>query len=479
LKLRNLLEKVNIVSVASDLDMEISGVCYDTRALLPGNVFVAIKGFETDGHKYIDAAVKSGAACVICEIAPFEEISYILVEDSRQALALISAAWFDYPAEKLRIIGVTGTNGKTTVTSLLKSVIEKCTGAKSGLIGTSGIMIGNDEIPAVHTTPESLELQKLLAMMVDKGCEYAVMEVSSHALELSRVHGIEFEVGVYTNLSQDHLDFHGTMEAYARAKSKLFAISQKSAINIDDDYAAVMLEKAAGSRFTYAINNDSADLVGKNVKLLSDGISFCALMIGDLVRFGLPIPGMFSVYNALAVVSAAFLIGLDMKQVSEALPMCEGVKGRAEVVPTDSEYTVIIDYAHTPDALEKIITAMRGSTASKVITLFGCGGDRDSTKRPLMGEMAGKYSDFVIVTSDNPRTEEPSAIIADILEGVKTAKVPYKVIENRKEAIFWALENAQPGDVVILAGKGHEDYQIIGKEKFHLDEREIVAEYFK
>ena len=478
LKLRNVLEKVDIVSEASDLDMEISGVCYDTRALIAGNIFVAIKGYETDGHKYIDTAAQNGAACIICEDAPKVDVPYVLVKDSRKALSLISIAWFQNPAEKLRMIGVTGTNGKTTVTSLLKCVIEKCTGAKSGLIGTSGIMIGDVEIPAEHTTPESYELQKILAMMVDAGCEYAVMEVSSHALELGRVHGIEFEVGVYTNLSQDHLDFHGTMEAYARAKSALFAISQKSAINIDDSYADVMLEKAAGSVFTYAIDDDSADLVGKDVKLLSDRISFCALMIGELVRFGIPIPGMFSVYNALAVVSAAFLLGLDINRVSEELPLCECVKGRAEVVPTDSDFTVIIDYAHTPDALEKIINAVRGSATGRVITLFGCGGDRDSTKRPLMGEIAGKYSDFVIVTSDNPRTEKPDAIITDILEGMKLTKAPYEVIENRKEAIFWSLENAKPGDVVILAGKGHEDYQVIGKEKFHFDEREIVAEYF-
>jgi len=477
--MNNLLENVPAIHVPEYLNMEISGICYDSRKISPGDVFVAIRGFETDGHKYIEAAVKAGAACVVCERSPDIRAPYALVEDSRAALALMSAVWFGYPARKLKIVGVTGTNGKTTVTSLLKCVIEQCTKAKVGLIGTSGNMIGEQHIPAIHTTPESFEMQKLLAMMVDAGCTYAIMEVSSHALVLDRVRGIEFEVGVYTNLSQDHLDFHGTMEAYAEAKSKLFALSKHSVINIDDAYASVMLEKAAGSVFSYAIDNDSADLVGKNVKQLSDRIYFCALMIGSLVRFELPIPGLFSVYNALAVVSSAFLLGLDIKQISEALPMCEGVKGRAEVVSAPADFTIIIDYAHTPDALEKIISAVRDGAQGKVITLFGCGGDRDSTKRPLMGEMAAKHSDFVVVTSDNPRTEAPGAIISDIIKGVQQTKTPYEVIENRKEAIFWTLESAKPGDVVILAGKGHEDYQIIGKDKIRFDEREVVAEYFE
>ena len=471
-----LLENVKILESAVSLDLQISGICSDTRKLTPGNLFVAVRGYESDGHEFIDEAVKKGAACIICEEKPKADIAYITVEDSRKALALVSAAWFDYPAKKMKVIGVTGTNGKTTVTTLLKCVIEKSTNSKAGLIGTSVNMIGDKQLPANLTTPESYEIQELLAMMVDEGCEYAVMEVSSHALVLSRVCGIEFEVGVFTNLSQDHLDFHGTMEAYAQAKSMLFSQSKNSAINIDDEYAQVMINGASGNVFTYAINDVSADLVGKDVKLYSDRVTFCALTIGNLLRLDVRIPGMFTVYNVLSVVSAALLLGLDIDTVTSVLPLCEGVKGRAEVVPTGRDFTILIDYAHTPDALEKIICAARTSVSGRVVTLFGCGGDRDSSKRPIMGSIAAKYSDFVIVTSDNPRTEQPGEIIKEILMGMEGTSTPYEVIENRREAIKWAIDNAKPEDVIILAGKGHETYQIIGKDKLHFDEREVVSE---
>jgi len=474
--LMQLLENVKILESTISLDTQISGVCSDTRRLAPGNLFVAVKGYESDGNEFIGEAIAKGAACVICEKAPEEEMAYIVVENSRKVLALVSAAWFDYPAEKIKVIGVTGTNGKTTVTSLLKCVIEKSTGSKAGLIGTSVNMIGDRELASKLTTPESYEIQELLAMMVNEGCKYAVMEVSSHALVLSRVWGLEFEVGVFTNLSQDHLDFHGTMKAYAQAKSMLFAQSKNSAINIDDEYAQIMINSAMGDVFTYAVNDVSADLVGKDVKLYSDRVSFCALTIGNLLRLDVHIPGMFTVYNVLSVVSAALLLGLDIDTVTSALPLCEGVKGRAEVVPTGRDFTILIDYAHTPDALEKIICAARSSVSGRVVTLFGCGGDRDSSKRPVMGSVAAKYSDFVIVTSDNPRTEQPGEIIKDILVGMEGTNTPYEVIENRREAINWIINNARSGDVIILAGKGHETYQIIGKEKLHFDEREVVAE---
>jgi len=474
--LMKLLENVKISETMASLDMQVGGVCSDTRKIKQGDLFVAVKGYESDGHEFIDEAIRKGAICIVCEKKPDTDIEYIIVKDSRETLALISAAWFDYPAKKLKMVGVTGTNGKTTVTSLLKCVIEKSTGAKAGLIGTSVNMIADRQIPSNLTTPESYEIQELLAMMVTEGCEYAVMEVSSHALVLSRVCGIEFDVGVFTNLSQDHLDFHGTMEAYALAKSKLFAQSRNSAINIDDDYAQVMIDGAAGNVFTYAINDVSADLVGKDVKLYPDRVTFCALTIGNLLRLDVRIPGMFTVYNVLSVVSAALLLGLDLDTVTTVLPLCKGVKGRAEIVPTGRDFTVMIDYAHTPDALEKIISTACNSATGRVVTLFGCGGDRDSTKRPQMGSMAAKYSDFVIVTSDNPRTEEPRAIIEDILSGMDGTDTPYEVIENRRDAIKWAIDNAKSGDVIILAGKGHETYQIIGKEKSHFDEREIVAE---
>jgi UDP-N-acetylmuramoyl-L-alanyl-D-glutamate--2,6-diaminopimelate ligase len=340
-------------------------------------------------------------------------------------------------------------------------------------------VIGQRQLDAERTTPESYEIQRLLAMMAEEGCQYAVMEVSSHALYLSRVHGIDFEIGVFTNLSPDHLDFHDFMEDYARAKSLLFARSRCSVINTDDEYAPIMIGSSAGTVVTYAAGDNAADFVAKSIKLHADKVDFCVLTIGNLIRVELPIPGTFSVYNALAVISASVTLGLDIQQVAAALGLCSGVKGRAEVVPSRGDFTVLIDYAHTPDALENIISAAKGFAQGRVVTLFGCGGDRDRLKRPRMGGVAVELSDFVVVTSDNPRTEEPGAIISEILKGMEGTKTPYQVIENRRDAIKWALGNAEPGDVLILAGKGHETYQILGKDKVDFDEREVVAEYFE
>jgi len=477
--LKDLLEKVDIVEAAADMDIEIHGVSFDTRTLRAGELFVAIRGFERDGNLFVEDAVKKGAVCVICEQAPSLGTQYIIVADARKALAAASAKWFDYPASKLKIIGVTGTNGKTTVTSLIKRALEKCSGEKAGLIGTNGYMIGERELPAERTTPESYTIQELLGAMVTEGCRYAVMEVSSHALKLRRVYGIEFEIGIYTNLTVDHLDFHSSLEEYADVKATLFENCRQAVINIDDPHAGLMIERAKCPVFTYAVNNDAADLVAKSIKLHSDRVDFCALTIGNLNRVELQIPGMFTVYNALAVMSAIMLLGFDIEGVAAVLQTCGGVKGRAEVVPTETDYTVLIDYAHTPDALLNIIEAARGFARGRVVTLFGCGGDRDKTKRPKMGEIAVKNSDFVIITSDNPRTETPATIISDIMAGVGETKTPHRVIENRREAIWWALEHSQPGDVLILAGKGQETYQIFGKEKTHFDEREVVAEYFE
>ena len=479
MQLRELLNKTDIVEASADLDARIAGVCFDTRKTMPGELFVAIRGFERDGHRFIGEAAEKGASCVICEEAPDVEIPYIVVKNSRIALAEVSAAWFGYPAEKLKIIGVTGTNGKTTVTNLLKQVIEKCTGEKAGLIGTIGNMIGDVSYPSERTTPESYDIHGFLDRIVREGGAYAIMEVSSHALELGRVHGIVFDAAVFTNLTPEHLDFHDSLDDYARAKSLLFSSCRGAAINIDDRYAPVMAANVPDCLFTYAVDDDAADLVAKNVKLHSDSIDFSILMIGKLIRINLPIPGMFSVYNALAVISASLLLGLDIDCITRVLETCTGVKGRAEVAPSGGDFTVLIDYAHTPDALSNIISAARGFARGRVVTLFGCGGDRDRIKRPLMGEIASGLSDFVIVTSDNPRTEEPAAIIEDILAGMTKTATPYRVIENRREAIFWALDNSGQGDVLILAGKGHETYQIIGREKTDFDERKVVADFFE
>jgi len=479
MKIKNLIENVNVIENRSDTETNISGICYDTRTIRNGELFVAIRGFETDGHKYIENAVENGAVCVICEEAPSVSIPYIIVEDSRKALATISAVWFGHPAKKLKIVGVTGTNGKTSVTNLVKHILENCTSSKIGLIGTNGNFIGDRELASEHTTPESYEMQKLLDKMVVEGCKYVVMEVSSHALQLSRVFGIEYDVGVFTNLTPDHLDFHGTMEKYAQAKSILFANSKVSVINTDDQYSPIMMEQAAGRLMTYAIDDATADLVGKDVKLQADKVDFCAVAVGSINRVELPIPGLFSVYNSLAAIATVVLLGFDIEDIAPTLKSYSGVKGRAEVIPTGHDYTVLVDYAHTPDALENIITTVRGFAEFRVITVFGCGGDRDKKKRPQMGEIATRLSDYVIITTDNPRTEDPQEIINEIVSGIDESVTTYKVIVNREEAICGALDELRSGDVLILAGKGHETYQIIGDKKIHFDDREIVAEHIR
>ncbi|MEG1164766.1 MAG: UDP-N-acetylmuramoyl-L-alanyl-D-glutamate--2,6-diaminopimelate ligase [Oscillospiraceae bacterium] len=477
MKIEALLKDVETIETNADLQTEIHDICYDSRKAGQGDLFVAIKGFESDGHKYIGIAKSQGAVCCICEEKPTEDIPYILVENSREALALVSKNYFDDPASKMTLIGITGTNGKTTTTLLLKHVLEDITGKKIGLIGTNENMIGQNVLPTERTTPESYELQKIFRQMADEGCKYVIMEVSSHSLVLSRVAGLHFEVAVFTNLTQDHLDFHKTMEEYAGAKAMLFERCDKAAINLDDEWGGYMCERARCPVFTYSETKLEADLVAKDIRLSPSSIKFCALANNSLVRISLGIPGRFSVYNAMAVMSAALLLGLPLAKICESLKTAKGVKGRVEVVPTPDDFTILIDYAHTPDALENVLKSMKEVTEGRVVVVFGCGGDRDKTKRPIMGEIAASLADYAIITSDNPRTEDPSAIIADILSGIKAPKNRYKVIENRGEAIAFAIDSHMAGDVIILAGKGHETYQIIGKTKHHMDEREIVAEH--
>jgi len=478
--LRDLLLDVKPIEVTANLDMEIRDIRYDSREVESGDMFVAISGFETDGHSYIAAAWDRGAALVVCQRKPEIDIPYVLVEDSRTALAYISARYFGQPAKSMKMLGVTGTNGKTTTTLLLKSVLEQCLDVKVGLIGTNENMIGDAAIEAERTTPESYVLQKLLRQMADAGCAYVVMEVSSHALALGRVAGIQYAVGVFTNLSQDHLDFHHTMEAYALAKAQLFAQSDVGLINIDDNYAPIMLEvakQASCKVISFSVEKNEADLMAKSIRLKTDSVEFSVLVPGEIERMTLHIPGEFSIYNALGVVGTVYAQGVCLPKIAAALGKAKGVKGRVESVPTDGDYTILIDYAHTPDAIENVLTAVRGFAKGRVVMLFGCGGDRDPLKRPIMGEAAARLSDFVIVTSDNPRTEVPAEIIADILPGVEKTDTPYVTIVDRREAICYAIEHHQPGDVIVLAGKGHETYQIIGKEKFDLDERVVIADY--
>ena len=479
MKLRQLIANIDVLENTADPELEISGISYDSRKTQPGDLFVAIKGFEADGHRFIPKAVANGAAAVLCEDAPTDDTPYVKVKDCRYGLAVASRDFFGNPAGEMTVIGFTGTSGKTSSTHILKHVLESAAGAKVGLIGTNGNMIGERLLHTEHTTPESLELHKLFRQMKDEGCTHVVMEVSSHSLTLERVAGITFDVAVFTNLSQDHLDLHGTMEEYAAAKKKIFSQCRVGCINMDDERGAYMAEGVTCPILRYSAKDNAADLSAKDVRLSATGVRFAAVHGSELALTKLAIPGMFSVYNALSVMAACIALGLPLADIAAGISSAKGVKGRMESVPTDGDYSILIDYSHKPDALEKALKALRPVTKGRLIVLFGCGGDRDRGKRPIMGEIAADNADLVIVTSDNPRTEDPMDIIREILPGVKSRHKAYKMICDRPEAIRWAIDNAGPGDVILLAGKGHEDYQIIGHEKHHMDEREIVADWLK
>ena len=475
MKLGELLQGIDILELHADPELEITGVSYDSRQTGPGGLFVAVTGYETDGHRFIPMALEKGASCVLCQQKPEGEVPYVLTGDSRAALARLGRNWFGDPAASMVMVGVTGTNGKTTTTYLLKDILEKCLNAKVGLIGTNQNMIGDEILHTERTTPESFELQALFRSMADAGCTHVVMEVSSHALCLQRVAGIDFAVGLFTNLSQDHLDFHHTMEAYCDAKALLFRQSEKGVYNADDPWASRVTKDASCPMLSFG--EQAGDLRAENVRLAVDGVSFDASCDGETVPVHVGIPGGFTVYNALGVLAAAKALGVSLADSAKVLAASAGVKGRVEVVPVPWDYTILIDYAVTPDAIENVLTTVRGFAEGRVVILFGCGGDRDRGKRPKMGKIAAQLADFVVITSDNPRTEDPDFIISEILPGLEGAATPYVVEPDRVKAIRYAMDHAQPKDVIILAGKGHETYQIIGHEKRHLDEREVVAEY--
>lgn len=476
MKLREIIKNLDIIKCNADLETEITGINYDSRQIQPGNIFVAIKGFSSDGHRFIPKAMELGAAVIVCEEEQSEDVPFVLISDSRKSLALMSRDFYANPAAEMTVIGFTGTSGKTSSTYITKHLLEQTLGAKVGLVGTNGNMIGDVMLHTEHTTPESLELHKLFRRMADEGCTHVVMEVSSHSLTLERVAGITFDIGIFTNLSQDHLDLHGTMDEYAAAKRRLFKQCRLGIINMDDERADFMAQGAECELMGYSAVNADASLYADNIELSASGVKFRANYKGEQENTALKIPGMFSVHNALGVLAVGLGLGIDLKLCCQALMSASGVKGRMESVPTDGDYSVIIDYSHKPDALENVLKTLRPVTRGRLITLFGCGGDRDRLKRPIMGRIAAENSDLVIVTSDNPRTEDPMDIINEILPGLENTDTPYKVICIREEAIAWAIDNSCPGDVILLAGKGHEDYQIIGHEKRHLDEREVVAD---
>lgn len=479
MKLRELIKNLSIIEMNADAELEISGVSYDSRKTEKGDMFVAIRGFEADGHKFIPKAVENGAAVILCEEKPSCDIPYVLVSDSRYGLAIVSRDFFGDPASEMTMIGITGTSGKTSSSYLIKHMLESKLDAKVGLIGTNGNMIGDEFLHTEHTTPESYELHKLFRHMADSGCTHVVMEVSSHSLTLERVAGIHFDVALYTNLSQDHLDFHGTMEEYAVAKRKLFSMCSLGCFNLDDAWADFMRDGASCRTMTFSTEKNEADLVAKDIRLTADGVRFASVSGDEISITKLGIPGMFSVYNALGTMSVGLALGLSLADCSDAMSSAKGVKGRLEIVPTGRDFSVVIDYSHKPDALEKVLKTLKPVTRGRLIALFGCGGDRDKLKRPIMGRIAADNADLVVVTSDNPRTEDPDEIIREIVAGMKDKRTPTKVICDRREAIAWAIDNAAPGDVLLLAGKGHEDYQVVGHEKHHMDEREIVADCLK
>ncbi len=458
-------------------DKEISHVAYDSRNVKPGTLFFCVKGFTVDGHDFAAQAVNSGAVALVVTHQLNLNVAQIIVKDTREAMALMSAAFYGHPAKKMRMVGITGTNGKTSTTYLIKSIFEN-EGYKVGLIGTIVNMIGDEKIHTERTTPESCDLQEILANMQNEGCGAVVMEVSSHSLELKRVFGIEFEGAIFTNLTQDHLDFHGNFENYAAAKRILFGMSKVSAINADDSYGKYMVEGAKGKTVKFSVGN-GGDYCANDISLTPEASRFVLATKDFKTPIYINIPGLFSVYNALGSAALCLEMGIDLFSVKNGLEKVECVAGRFERLPTHGEtMSIILDYAHTPDSLESTLKTVRGFAQGRVVCVFGCGGNRDNKKRAIMGKIAGELADFSIVTSDNPRFEEPMDIIREIEEGMQDYKEKYIVIENRYEAIKYAIENYLPSDVILLAGKGHEDYQEIKGVKHPFDEKVICEEIF-
>jgi UDP-N-acetylmuramoyl-L-alanyl-D-glutamate--2,6-diaminopimelate ligase len=479
MKLSELLGPLPEYRVAGRTDIEITDVVYDSRKADEGAVFFCIKGLEADGHDYAPAAVERGARALVVtrELALSRPVTQVVAPDSREAMALMSAAFFGFPARVMTMVGVTGTNGKTSTTHMVKSIMEAA-GQKVGLIGTITNMIGEERIHTERTTPESVDLHRLLKRMRDEGVDTVVMEVSSHSLKLRRVAGIAFDVAAFTNLSQDHLDFHGNWDDYFASKKLLFGMCAQAVVNCDEDASRRMVEGRTYPVTGYGIR-EQAHIMAHGIDITPRGASFMLQIGGQTLPVNLCIPGLFTVYNALAAAGIAHVLGATGRSILLGLERIRRVPGRFESLETHGrDVTVILDYAHSPDGLDNVLNAIREFAKGRIITVFGCGGDRDRGKRPLMGEIAGRYSDLCVITSDNPRSEDPLSIIGEIREGMVRTACDYTVIENRRDAIIFALGGARSGDVVLLAGKGHEDYQEINGVKYHFDDKEIVEEFF-
>jgi len=467
--------------VVGNPGQELTGIQYDSRKIRAGNLFVCIDGAKTDGHHYIGQAVKNGASAVLVQRIPDDlprGLSWILVPDTRKALADVSRLWFGNPAQKVRLIGVTGTNGKTTTSHLIKSLLEKGD-SPVGLIGTVHNLVGDEELTATHTTPESLELCALLDQMVEKKSTLVVMEVSSHALKQHRVAGCEYDGAVFTNLTQDHLDYHSGWEDYLSSKLLLFQNlhqgkkpgAKYAVINADDRAAQEFIQITKVPVWTYGIK-EKATVKAVDIKVSPRETSFYLIYHNQRLLLQVPLVGMFNVYNVLAAVTVALAEGLPISVISHCLKTVSQVPGRFELVDMGQPFSVVVDYAHTPDGLENILSTAREITPGRLITVFGCGGDRDRGKRPIMGQIALKFSDFTVITSDNPRSEDPEKIISDIEQGIVGLSGEYTVEPERRRAIERAIKQACPGDTVIIAGKGHETYQLVKGQAFHFDDRE-------
>ncbi|HOQ08734.1 MAG TPA: UDP-N-acetylmuramoyl-L-alanyl-D-glutamate--2,6-diaminopimelate ligase [Syntrophomonadaceae bacterium] len=471
--------------IQGSIETEITGICYDSRRVSPGNLFVCIVGQKTDGHQYAHQAVQSGAAAVLAErkIEVGSQGVLLLTGDTRAGLAKAAANFYGHPSRQLRVIGVTGTNGKTTTTHLIQAILNEYH-KLTGIMGTLYAKFGDITREYGHTTPESADIQEFFRLVADRGAEYVVMEVSSHALDLNRVDAIQFGAAIFTNLTQDHLDYHKTMENYRQAKLKLFQMVEAkpgnfSVVNMDDPSAPYFVEASPVPCYTYGINS-AADVRAVDIQNSLKGTQFKVLFEDQSFTVTMKLIGGFSVYNALAAITYALAEKIPVSVIQQALAGIKGVAGRFEQVDLGQDYTVVVDYAHTPDGLENILRTARELTGNRLITVFGCGGDRDRTKRPLMGEIAGRYSDFCIVTSDNPRTEDPQAIIDDILPGLNRVKTSrYAVVPDRREAIRHAINIAKSGDLVVIAGKGHETYQLVMGQVLDFDDRLVAAEMIK
>ncbi len=485
--LQGLEGQVNILDRRGDLDVSVRSITDDSRMVSAGSLFVAVKGEQVDGHQFIPSAMKGGMAALVAQQTVKDvSIPYIRVEDSRKALGLLGGHFYGNPSSRIRMVGVTGTNGKTTTTYVCKALLE-AVGRKVGLIGTVAYQIGNTTIPAAHTTPGALELQQLLARMVKEGCTTAVMEVSSHALAQDRTSGCEYDVAVFSNLTQDHLDFHKTMEEYFQAKLRLFTgltgsrkPNKRAVINLDDSYGARIVALCPAPVWTYGLRAN-ADLRAEAVRLSLQGTTFTAATPFGTFPIASHLVGEHNVYNLLAAIGVALHEGATPDEIQSAVAQVTNVPGRFERVMAGQSFTVVVDYAHTEDALVRLLTAAQVLKTGRIITVFGCGGDRDRGKRPKMGMAAVRSSDVVILTSDNPRTEDPHVILEQVEVGVieglrQRPHVQYRKVLDRREAIGEAIREAQPGDMVLIAGKGHEDYQIIGTKKFHFDDREVARQ---